>query len=284
MSHSVDLESGLYVTATPIGNLEDITLRALEVLRAADLVLCEDTRVSGRLLSRHGIRGRFQGYHDHNAERIRPKILRRLEKGARIALISDAGTPLISDPGMKLVAAARAQGTAVYAVPGPSAATAALSVSGLPTDRFSFFGFLPGKAAARTKTLKEAARAPGTLVFFESARRLPASLNAMAAIFGPERPAAVCRELTKLHEEIMGGPISKLEAEIGARETLKGEIVVLIGPGEAETTEIERLDAAIHEALEHLSVREAASALSYATGLPRRKIYNRALELKEDDK
>src|SRR5262249_10617309 len=195
------LAGGLYLVATPIGNLGDVTLRALATLAAADLVACEDTRVTARLLERYGIRTALTPYHDHNAAVARPKILARLRDGDAVALVSDAGTPLVSDPGYRLVRAAQEEGFAVTAVPGPSAALAALSVAGLPTDRFFFEGFLPPKDAARRSRIAELARIPATLVLFESGSRVAEALAALASGLG-DRPAAVCRELTKLHEEV----------------------------------------------------------------------------------
>ena len=281
MTETVDLKSGLYVTATPIGNLKDMTLRAVQVLKAVDVIACEDTRVSGKLLSHYDIRTRLVTYHDHNAEKVRPRLLGRLSEGGTVALISDAGTPLISDPGMKLVAEARKKGVHVTTIPGSSAVTAALSAAGLPTDRFSFYGFLPTKNKARAQLIQEAQQAPGTLIFFESAKRLAPSLKAMEKILGGDRQAAVCRELTKIYEEILVLSLRELVADISARDTLKGEIVILVAPAGSVATDQDKLDQAILKALEHLSVRETASALSYATGLPRRRIYSRALELRE---
>ena len=283
MTETVELKSGLYVTATPIGNLKDITLRALDVLRAADIIACEDTRVSGKLLNHYGIRAKLVAYHEHNAAGLRPKLLAKLRDGARVALISDAGTPLISDPGLKLVAEARKQGVYVTSIPGSSAIMAALASAGLPTDRFSFFGFLPTKARARSQALKAAKSDSGTLVFFESAKRLPATLKAMEKILGGERQSAICRELTKLYEEILVLPLGELAADIESRASLKGEIVILVAPAGRLATSEDKRDQAILEALEHLSVRETASAVAYATGLPRREIYARALELKDSD-
>src|SRR6516225_10033786 len=195
------LPAGLYVVATPIGNLGDVTLRALETLAAADLVACEDTRVTARLLERYAIETELTPYHDHNAAAARPKILARLRDGAAVALVSDAGTPLVSDPGYRLVRAAHDEGIAVTAVPGPSAVLTALAVAGLPTDRFFFEGFLPAKDAARRARIAELARVPATLVLFESGARIADALAALADGLG-DRPAAVCRELTKLHEEV----------------------------------------------------------------------------------
>ena len=281
MTETVDLKSGLYVTATPIGNLKDVTLRALEVLKAADVIACEDTRVSGKLLNHYGVRAKLVAYHEHNAERMRPKLLSKLSVGGTVALISDAGTPLISDPGMKLVAAARRQGSFVTAIPGASAVLCSLASAGLPSDRFTFLGFVPHKDRARGHLLDEAKLIAGTLVFFESAKRLSATLNAMETAFGADRRAAICREMTKLYEEVLILPLGELRAEIEGRGSLKGEIVILVAPAPAAATDQEKLDQALAEALQDLSVREAATALAYATGLPRRQVYARALELKE---
>src|SRR5581483_11797993 len=206
------LASGLYLVATPIGNLRDITLRALDVLAGADLVLAEDTRVTGKLLAAYGISARLERYDEHAAARVRPRVLERLAEGARIALASDAGTPLISDPGYRLVAEAVGQRAAVYPIPGASAALAALTIAALPTDRFLFAGFPPPKSAARRSFLTELKDAPATLVFFEGASRLGASLADMAAVFGA-RPAAVARELTKLHESVVRGDLATLAAD-----------------------------------------------------------------------
>ena len=284
MTETVELKSGLYVTATPIGNLKDITLRALEVLKAVDVIACEDTRVSGKLLSHYGIRTKLVSYHEHNAARVRPRLLARLGDGGRVALISDAGTPLISDPGMKLVAEAREQGICVTTIPGASAVLCSLAAAGLPSDRFTFLGFVPHKDRARSHLLDEAKLIAGTLIFFESARRLQATLMAMERAFGADRRAALCREMTKLHEEVLILPLGQLRADIEGRPSLKGEIVILVAPAPAAATDQEKLDRALAEALQNLSVREAATAIAYATGLPRREIYRRALELKESGK
>ena len=273
------LAPGLYLVATPIGNLEDITLRALRVLGAADLVACEDTRVSGKLFAHYGITARRVPYHEHNAEVMRPKLLARLEGGARVALVSDAGTPLVSDPGFKLVRAALERGIAVTAVPGASAPLAALSLAGLPCERFCFAGFLPAKAEARRTALGELGAVPATLVFFESAPRLTASLADMAAVLG-DRPAAVARELTKLFEEVRRAPLAELAAHYREAGSPKGEIVVLVGPpAVAEAASAESLDAALTSALARLSVKDAAAAVAGALGLPRRAVYQRALAL-----
>ncbi len=284
MTETVELKSGLYVTATPIGNLRDITLRALEVLKAVDVIACEDTRVSGKLLSHYGIRTKLVSYHEHNAARVGPRLLARLGDGERLALISDAGTPLISDPGLKLVAKARQHGFYVTTIPGASAVLCSLAAAGLPSDRFTFLGFVPNKDRARSHLLDEAKLIAGTLIFFESARRLVATLKAMERAFGADRRAALCREMTKLHEEVLILPLGELRADIEGRVSLKGEIVILVAPAPAAATDQEKLDQALAEALQNLSVREAATAIAYATGLPRRQIYRRALELKESGK
>lgn len=274
------LAPGLHLIATPIGNLGDLAPRALAVLRAADLVLCEDTRVTVKLLRHHEVERPLLAYHEHNAARMRPQILARLRAGAAVALASDAGTPLISDPGYKLVRAAIAAGAEVYAVPGPSAALAALVVSGLPTDRFMVAGFLPERGAARRRALDELAAVPATLVLFEAARRLPATLAELAAVWGP-RPAAVARELTKRFEEVRRGGLDELAAHYAQTGAPRGETVIVIGPPErrAEQPSAEQLDALLVEALESHSPAAAATAVATATGQPRRELYRRALAL-----
>lgn len=269
----------LYLVATPIGNAEDITLRALAILREADIVACEDTRVTAKLLKLHGIERPLLAYHDHNAERVRPLLLEHLRRGQAVALVSDAGTPLISDPGFKLVRAAVAEGLAVTAVPGASAPLAALLLSGLPSDRFLFAGFLPPKAAARRQALAELAGVPATLIFFESAPRLAESLADMAAALGP-RPAAVARELTKLFEETRRGSLAELAEHYARQGPPRGEIVIVVAPPEpAPAPEGEALDRQIEAALKAMSLKDASAAVAEATGLPRRAIYARALML-----
>ena len=236
-SMSQKLAPGLHIVATPIGNLGDITLRALEALAGADLIACEDTRVTRKLLDRYGIATPLTPYHEHNAAKARPMLLRRLAEGAAIALVSDAGTPLISDPGYKLVRAAQDAGHTVTALPGASAVMAALTVAGLPTDQFLFAGFLPPKEAARRARIAELARIPATLVLFEAGPRLAATLADLAAGLGEQREAALCRELTKLHEEIRRGDLATL-AESYADDAPRGEIVLVIAPPQAiEPTE-----------------------------------------------
>jgi 16S rRNA (cytidine1402-2'-O)-methyltransferase len=269
---------GLAVVATPIGNAGDITLRALAALRASDAIICEDTRVSAKLLARHGIRRPLLAYHEHNAERMRPKILARLRAGESLALISDAGTPLVSDPGYKLLRAAIAEGLAVTTLPGPSAALAALVLSGLPPDRFFFAGFLPPKAAGRRQALAELAAIPATLIVFEAPGRLPESLADMADLLGP-RPAAVARELTKLFEEVRRDDLAALARHYAEAGPPPGEVVVVIGPPGAPAADEAALDAALGEALAHMSLRDAVAAVAAATGQKRRTVYARALAL-----
>jgi 16S rRNA (cytidine1402-2'-O)-methyltransferase len=279
------LAPGLYLVATPIGNLADISLRAIEVLNKASLVACEDTRTTRKLLTAHGIAAKLTAYHDHNAARVRPRLMERLECGEAVALVSDAGTPLISDPGYKLVAAAAEAGVVVTAVPGASAGLAALTVSGLPSDRYFFAGFLPNKSAARRRALAELVPVPASLVIYESARRLPAALADMAEVLGP-RPAAVARELTKLHEEVRRGTLAVLAEHYQHAGPPKGEVVVVIGPpglDAAAGPSAEALDARLRAALGRESLRDAVAAVAEATGLPRKQIYARALELVAGD-
>ncbi|HLJ71832.1 MAG TPA: 16S rRNA (cytidine(1402)-2'-O)-methyltransferase [Roseiarcus sp.] len=270
---------GLHVVATPIGNLRDITLRALSTLAAADAVVAEDTRVTRTLLAHYGIATPLVAYHEHNAAVVRPHLLARLAGGAALALVSDAGTPLVSDPGYRLVAEALEASIPVTSVPGPSAVLAALVVAGLPTDRFYFEGFLPPKSAARRARIVELAAIPSTLVFFESPRRLADTLADLAVELGP-RSAVVARELTKLYETTRRGPLDRLAAEFAGEAPPKGEIVVLVGPPEgAPPVAEEEIDKRLAAALESLSVKDAAAAVSAETGAPRRKVYARALAL-----
>jgi 16S rRNA (cytidine1402-2'-O)-methyltransferase len=273
------LAPGLYVVATPIGNLGDVTLRALATLAAADAILAEDTRVSRRLLDRYEISTPLTPYHEHNAAQVRPGLLARLVAGEALALISDAGTPMISDPGYKLAAEAAAAGVAVTSLPGPSAALAALTVAALPTDRFFFEGFLPPKAAARRERINALAGVPATLVFYEAPGRLADALADLAAELGP-RPAAVARELTKLYEETRRGTLADLAVRYAGEAAPKGEIVIVVGPPlAAPPPDADALDKAIVGALATLSVKDAAAAVAAETGLPRREIYARALRL-----
>jgi 16S rRNA (cytidine1402-2'-O)-methyltransferase len=276
------LAPGLYVTATPIGNAADITLRALSVLRQCDAIVAEDTRVTSRLLAIHGISRPLLVYNDHNAPGMRPRLLDRLRRGECLALVSDAGTPLVSDPGHKLVRAAREEGIAVYPIPGASALLAALTAAGLPTDRFLFAGFLPVKRGERQRALQGLRAIPATLVLFESANRLGESLADMAEILGP-REAAVTRELTKLHEEIRTGPLDRL-AGFYANNTPKGEVTLVIGPPpDNDAPDASRIDALLNQALPFMPVKAAAGLIAEATGVARRTAYLRALALKEED-
>jgi 16S rRNA (cytidine1402-2'-O)-methyltransferase len=274
------LAPGLYVTATPIGNLSDVTLRAISVLASADLVLCEDTRVTRRLLDRYGLRPQLLAYHEHNAASVRPRVLAKLGEGASVALVSDAGTPLVSDPGYKLVTAAIEAGHKVFPVPGPSAALAALVAAGLPTDRFFFEGFLPPKSGQRKTRIRELAAIPATLVLYETGPRLAASLKDLADGLGA-RDAAVCRELTKAFEEVRRGTLDALAAHYEEAGEPKGEIVIVVAPPNEADTEIsaDALDDQISAALKSLSVKDAADTVAEATGMKRRAVYQRALEL-----
>jgi len=273
------LAPGLHIVATPIGNLRDITLRAIETLAAATVVACEDSRVTRRLVDHFGLAARLVPYHEHNAAEMRPKLLARLAAGESVALVSDAGTPLISDPGYKLVEAARADGHAVVPVPGPSAVMAALVAAGLPTDAFFFAGFLPVKTAGRRARARALAAVPGSLVFFETGPRLAACLADLAAELG-DREAAVCRELTKAHEEVRRGSLADLAAHYQGDAETRGEIVLVIAPpGEAPPPDAADLDALLRRALAGQSMKDAATAVAEATGLARRDVYQRALAL-----
>ena len=270
------LPPGLYIVATPIGNLGDLSPRAAETLRLADLILAEDTRVSGKLLKHIGARTPMRSYHDHTSDSERAEFLQRLGSEA-VALISDAGTPLISDPGYKLVRAARDAGHAVRTVPGPSAAVAAVSLAGLPTDRFLFLGFLPAKSAARAASIQEVAGVRASLVLYESGPRLADTLSDLADLLGP-RDAAVARELTKLHEECVTGSLGELAFRYGESPP-KGEIVIVVGPPEqaAEASDAD-LDAALDEALRNSSPSRAAAEVAEKLGIKRKRAYARALE------
>lgn len=279
-SEAEPIAPGLHVVATPIGNLRDISLRALATLSAADLILAEDTRVTRVLLAHYGITTPLWAYHEHNAAEMRPKVLKLLEKGQALALVSDAGTPLVSDPGYKLVEGAIENGYAVTAIPGASAILTALVVAGLPTDRFFFEGFLPNKSSARQTRLSELAAIPGTLVFFESPHRLQAMLKDASHILG-NRQAAVARELTKFFETVRRGPLSDLIALYENEPTPKGEIVVLIGPADAEkkTQSDDAVDQLLLRHMAQLSLKDAASVVAEETGIPRRIVYARAVAL-----
>ena len=272
------LEPGLYVVSTPIGNLRDITLRALDVLAQADLVLCEDSRVTGKLMHAYGLKQKLVRYDEHEAEAARPRILAALERGERVALVSDAGTPLVSDPGYRLVREAAASGFGVFPIPGASALLAGLAVAGLPTDRFLFVGFPPPKSAGRRALFEELKPIRATLVFYEGISRTADCLADMAAVFG-ERPAAVARELTKLHETLVRGTLPQLAAH-PALQAPKGEIVILVGQGEEAAATPADADAALADALKRMGPADAASEVAKALGLNRRELYRRALDLK----
>lgn len=272
------LEPGLYIVATPIGNLSDLSPRAAEILSAADLIAVEDSRVTAKLLAHIGVKRPMTPYHDHNAERVRPGLIERMRSGA-VALVSDAGTPLISDPGYKLVRDARAAGIRVVTIPGPSAVIAALTLAGLPTDRFAFFGFLPPKAGAKAAAIADAATFKGTLAFYESGPRLAATLVALHTGLG-DRDAAVAREISKRFEETVTGTLAALAARY-ADAPPKGEIVIVVGPpGEAEAASEADIDAALGEAMTRLSPSRAAAEVADRLGLPRRSVYERAQALK----
>ena len=272
---------GLYLVATPIGNLGDISLRALEVLAGADVIACEDTRVSRKLAERYGIETPLMSYHEHNAAEARPKLLARLDAGEAVALVSDAGTPLISDPGYKLVRAACEAGHAVTSLPGASSVLAALTVAGLPTDRFFFEGFLPPKQGARQKRIAELATIPATLVLFESGPRLPDALADLAAGLGA-RSAAICRELTKLHEEVRRDDLATLAGHYAQDAETRGEFVIVIAPPvETETNDAD-VDALLRRALARVTVKDAVGEVALATGRPKREVYQRALALAKD--
>jgi 16S rRNA (cytidine1402-2'-O)-methyltransferase len=277
---SPPLEAGLYVVATPIGNLRDITLRALDILGAAHVVFAEDTRVARKLLDAYDLRPRLAVYQEHNAEEARPAILAALERGESVALISDAGTPLISDPGYKLVRAVIEAGHRVFPIPGASASLAALVASGLPTDRFHFAGFLPAKQGARRNALESLAAVDATLILYETGQRLPDSLADMAAVLGP-RDAVIARELTKLFEETRRGALDALAAHYSTAETPKGEIVVVVAPPpEAPEASDEVLDVYLVEALTRMSVKEAAQAAASELRVSRNRAYTRALNIR----
>jgi 16S rRNA (cytidine1402-2'-O)-methyltransferase len=275
------LAPGLYVTATPIGNASDITLRALKVLKDCDLIAAEDTRVTAKLLGMHGIAKPLTAYNDHNAARERPKLIARLRQGARIALVSDAGTPLISDPGFKLVREVIQEGLPVHAIPGASAVMTGLALAGLPTDRFFFAGFLPVRSGERRSALEELKAVRATLVFFESTQRLAESLADMAAVLGV-RTVAVARELTKLHEEVRRGLVADLATHYEKSGAPKGEVTLLVSPPHEVAADMGRVDAALEKALEFMPLRAAVDLVAEMLEAPRRAVYERALAKKSD--
>lgn len=276
------LAPGLHIAATPIGNARDVSLRLLDAFAGADLVLCEDTRETAKLLNIHGISARLESYHEHNAERMRPRILARLADGAAILLVSDAGTPLVSDPGYKLVRDVIAKDHPVTALPGPSSVLAALCVAGLPTDRFFFQGFLPAKHGARTRTIAELAPVPATLVILEAAKRIEPTLAALAEGLGP-REAAVTRELTKRFEEVRRGTLPDLAKHYATEGPPRGEVVLVIAPPEELVAGDDALDAALKDAMRSQSASRAAAEVAKALNMPRKRAYARALELSASD-
>ena len=278
-----ELMPGLYLVATPIGNLGDISLRALAVLNGADRIFCEDTRVTGKLLTRYGISTSLGAYHDYNAEQVRPAVLTALRRGERVALVSDAGTPLVSDPGYKLVRAALAKDLPVTAIPGPNAAVTALILSGLSPDAFLFAGFLPPRKAARRRALARWVAVEATLVFYESTLRLAESLADMAEVLG-DREAAVARELTKLHEEVRRGRLADLVAHYRLAGPPRGEAVVVVGEPEHSEPDEAEVDQRLRSALAELGLREATAKVAAETGMPRGKLYRRALAMRDEEK
>jgi 16S rRNA (cytidine1402-2'-O)-methyltransferase len=278
------LPSGLYLVATPIGNLGDVTIRALQTLAACDVIYCEDTRVTGKLLERYGIRNPLKNYHEHNAAKARPEIISALEAGKVVVLVSDAGTPLISDPGFKLVESCAKVGHMVTALPGASAVLTGLQLSALPSDRFSFLGFLPEKKSHRVKFLEEFNSHPLTIVVYESPHRVLDALDDIAQVLG-DRPVAATRELTKLHEEVLRGTARNIHDMLAARPSIKGEFALVIGaaPENDQPADDVTVEAAITAALAHLSASKAAAQVAKAHGLPKEDIYARILKRKSDE-
>ncbi len=282
--HHQSLLPGLYFVATPIGSARDITLRALDILSSADVLAAEDTRNTRRLLDIHGVSldgRRILPYHDHNGPAQRPRLIGLIKEGKSLAYVSDAGTPLIADPGYALAREAIAAGLPVFSTPGASALLAALSVAGLPTDRFFFAGFLPQKKAARTKTLASYAQIPGSLVFYESPRRVGKTLTDMVQALGGDRQAAVCRELTKKFEEVRRGSLAELA---GKYETVtpKGEIVLVVGPAQERDVDQDILSDLLNSALEeNTSLRDAVDRVAAQTGFPRKLVYQEALQMEK---
>ena len=279
------LASGLYLVATPIGSARDITLRALDGLASADVLAAEDTRTLRKLMEIHGIAlndRQVLAYHDHNGAQMRPRLMALLEQGLSLAYASEAGTPMVADPGFDLARAARAGGHMVTTAPGPSAVVTALTLGGLPTDRFFFAGFLPNASGQRKTALRKYADVPGTLVFYESPKRIAAMLRDAAEVLGPQRQGAICRELTKKFEEVIAGSLEELAATTAAR-SLKGEIVVLIDRKSSGNVNESDLEGMLIEALREGSVRDAADAVAAMTGLPRRQVYQMALKLEQGE-
>jgi 16S rRNA (cytidine1402-2'-O)-methyltransferase len=273
--------AGLYVVATPIGNARDISLRALDILKSCDVIAAEDTRVTSKLLSIHGVSKPLIPYNDHNGQQMRPKILARLAQGEAVVLVSDAGTPLVSDPGYKLVREVIAAGVPVVAIPGASAVLTGLTLSGLPSDRFLFAGFLSSRQGERQSALEELKGVRATLIFFESGPRLSGSLAAMAAVLG-NRQAAMARELTKMHEEVRRGSLVELAAHYEKAGPPRGEVTLVIAPPLEAVPDSARIDAALLAALPFMPVKAAADMIAGLTDVPRKQIYARALELKDE--
>ncbi len=276
------LAPGLYIVSTPIGHLADISLRALFAIASADLAVCEDTRHSRKLLAAYGIHRKLEAYHDFSGENDRARILAALGEEKSVALLSDAGTPLVADPGFKLVRAAIAAGYSVFPIPGPSAILAALVISGLPSDQFSFCGFVPPKEAARRSAIEKASSLPGTLILYETGSRLEGTLQALGATFS-DRPIAVARELTKLFETVMRGTAAQILAEVRAHPPA-GEFVILIGPGEAKAATDADIEEALRNAMRRGSLKEAVEEVAKGLGAGRKIVYNLALKLREQKK
>lgn len=279
---SAPAAASLYLIATPIGNLEDITLRALRLLKTVSVIACEDTRTSRTLLAHYGVDTSLISYHEHNAHLMRPKILARLTSGQSVALISDAGTPLISDPGYKLVCACREQHIPVVPIPGACSVITALCASGLPTDQFHYLGFLPHKSKARTALLGAHTHTQSTLICFESPNRLQAALRDIEAVFGPSQQATIARELTKRFEEFRQGTVAELSAYYASFGAPRGEIIVLLAPREARTVDSDTVDTLLRKSLASLSLKEACAQVAAASGHAKRDIYQRALALKSE--
>ncbi len=273
----------MYLVATPFGNLGDITLRALEILRSANVIACEDTRITRRLLSHYGVGTPTTAYHDHNAPTVLPRLIKRLQKGEIVALVSDAGTPLVSDPGYRLVQAVISEGIPVSTAPGPVAAIAALTLAGLPTDSFLFAGFLPTRQAARRRRLEGLSAVPAALIFYESPRRVPAALAAMADCLG-DRPAAVVREITKIYEDVQRGSLGELAAAFAQSGPPRGEVVLVVGPPATRASvDDAQIDAMLGQILATMSLRDAVDHVAAASGRQRRDVYQRALALSADE-
>ena len=274
----IPMKPGFYLVATPIGNLRDITFRALDVLSSVDLIICEDTRVTGKLMNAYGFKKKMQVYNDHSTDDQRERLIEAVAQGRSVAVLSDAGTPLVSDPGYKLVRNAVEEGLYVTSIPGANAALPALQLSGLPTDQFSFLGFLPPKTTARQNALMRWEAAPGSLIIYETGPRLLDSLQDMRIVLG-DREAAVMRELTKMYEEVRRGTLSELILHYSKKGAPKGEIVVALGHAVAEILSSESIEKQLIKALEKMSVRDAAEMVAKATGKPKKTIYTLALKL-----